>query len=308
VHFNPSLFDPAAKGGVADETTGTVAFTAADESLYMYSLDIILAVNLALATKRPLLVSGPPGSGKSTLARSVASVLEWRFEAQVVTSRTEARDLLWRFDALRRLGDAQAGERPDRSKYLHPEVLWWSFDPASARGHEGPDAPAQNQPEPGAVVLLDEIDKAEPDVPNDLLEPIELRSFRVTELDDPVTVSASREVLIIITTNHERELPAAFIRRCVVLDLPAPHRDWLVAIADRRWGEERHALHAAVAEHVVRLQGEAERLRKRQPSTAEYIDTLIACAELGLDTDSDVWQRLSRQLLWKLDATSHPGE
>src|SRR5689334_2156221 len=101
---------------------------------------IALAVNVALATFRPLLIFGPSGSGKSSLAPSVARILRRRYYEQVITSRTQARDLLWQFDTLRRLSDAEAGrlDPDDRSKeqvarYITPGVLWWALDPASAR-------------------------------------------------------------------------------------------------------------------------------------------------------------------------------
>ncbi|MGZ6613102.1 MAG: AAA family ATPase [Solirubrobacteraceae bacterium] len=317
--FTPEFFDPADTGGVRDAALGTTTF-ARDGSSYVYQDEIILALNAAMATRRPLLVAGAPGAGKSTLARNAALVLGRQYYTKVITSRTQARDLEWQFDAIRRFGDAQVagaigrlGESqvPERlaprAAYVEPQVLWWSFDPATARlrgggGHA--DVPEAIDPGEGsaegrdAVVLLDEIDKAEPDVPNDLLVPLDLGRFDV-ELDDPFEVQRNRDVLLIITTNGERELPQAFIRRCVTLTLPDPTRDWLVTIADERFGSERHSFHEAVAETVMTLQAAAKERGIRQPSTAEFLDALEACAELNIDVGSDAWQEIQQALLWK---------
>src|SRR5215218_9760827 len=157
--------EPAAAGG--DSRDGRV---------YVYhEPQIALAVNVAWATRRPLLLSGASGSGKSSLALNVALTLGWRYYEHVVTSRTEAREFLYRFDGVRRLNDAQAaqvkggGLKPEWA-YLEPGVLWWAFDRESAieRGSGGrlgeeewaEDPCKLNEASP-AVVLIDEIDKAD---------------------------------------------------------------------------------------------------------------------------------------------------
>jgi hypothetical protein len=140
---------------------------------YIYDSDgrIALAVNVALVTGRPLLVRGKPGTGKSSLAPDVAQRLGWRFYSHTVTSRTRARDLLWGYDAVRRLNDANAQVVKDPAEYVTPGVLWWAFAPASAamrglaekvfadRGIPTLQDPSP-RPGPRAVALLDEIDKA----------------------------------------------------------------------------------------------------------------------------------------------------
>src|SRR5262245_59453218 len=105
-----------------------------DGSVYVYNEPITLAVRVALATGRPLLLLGPPGSGKSSLAAYVARSMNWNYFEQVVTSKTRAQDLLWGFDAIRRLRDAHASSlHPGLEPYIEPRVLWWAFDPPNAR-------------------------------------------------------------------------------------------------------------------------------------------------------------------------------
>ena len=130
-------------------------------------------------------------------------------------------DLLWNFDALRRLSDATAGahrkELPPTNEYVEPGPLWWAFDPLGLhyrveKEHPGSRYPGRQDKWRDAVLLIDEIDKADPDVPNDLLEPFGTKSFIVRETGEQV--SAKRDVLLILTTNGERELPPAFLPRC----------------------------------------------------------------------------------------------
>jgi MoxR-like ATPase len=104
-----------------------------DGLVYVYNDKIELAVNVALATRRPMLLRGPSGSGKSSLARNIARRLGWWYYEQVITSRTQARDLQWSFDTLRRLSDAQANQLETvTNSYIEPGVLWWAFDPVNA--------------------------------------------------------------------------------------------------------------------------------------------------------------------------------
>ena len=219
--FTKKHFDPASAPGASVDPNGDVTCGVSEYpgGLYVYSPQVVLALNMALATKRPLLISGEPGSGKTSLARNVATVPDWWFFKETITSRTRANDLLWRYDTLRRLDDANAGDRSlkDRQYYIDPGTLWWAFysghrrAPRSQVDSEDKERPV-NRGQPGkndrAVVLLDEIDKADPDVPNDLLEPFDRGSFSVRDTDDDI--AKTRETLMILTTNGERELPAAF--------------------------------------------------------------------------------------------------
>lgn len=297
-----------------------------DGAAYDLLPSLHLAVEVALVTGRPLLLRGDPGSGKSALAPYVARRLNWRYYEQVVTSQTEASDLLWRHDAIRRLADAQVPGRlrPDHD-YIDPGVLWWAFDRESAL-HRGVPSGAEI-PEPytelnagrhpqHAVVLIDEIDKAHPDVPNGLLIALGSRRFEVPYLPDPVVRAAPPgdlelgTPLVIVTTNEERDLPAAFVRRCVThrLDHPKPTR--LVEIARRHFDTAAQPMTDADETLALAVALRVEALREgaapgvRRPSTAEFLDAYRACRAYGVTPDpGDATWRLVEQLtLAKPDA------
>jgi MoxR-like ATPase len=320
--FTAKHFNPEARGG-RPQRDGRVAFHAGKrpEDRHIYDPKTILALNVALATRRPLLISGEPGSGKSTLARSAAAVLGWRYYKQMITSRTQAADLLWKYDTLRRLSAAQNRDETllPNQYYVEPGSLWWAFDPTTAaqRGKakieakhrvSDPDLSTNVTMKNNAVVLLDEIDKADPDVPNDLLEPFDLKQFTVRETNDRVELTDDRDLLMILTTNGEREMPPAVLRRCVMLTLDPPDKPWFVAIADMRRGKKHHALHEAVAGAVMDLREAARKASLREPSTSEYLDALSVCDQLGIDTTSadwknaEAWQEVRRTVLWKHSA------
>jgi MoxR-like ATPase len=280
------------------------------------SADAILA---ALAAERPLLVRGEPGAGKSQLARAAAQHLGRLFVSTVVHARCEAQDLQWEYDAVARLGEAQVlatvpsslshAERLDPRRYLIPGPLWWVFGWVHAMRHiekyeitkaSPPLAPPGWGPERGTVLLIDEIDKAEPDVPNDLLEALDRGRFEVTDLNPVLEVQGRRErVLMVITSNRERELPNAFLRRCVALHLPEPDADWLVTVAAERLGRRGAKLHAPVAERVLAVRDRLKDEPGRKPGTAEYLDALEACIRLGIGPDADAWALVESATLWK---------
>jgi MoxR-like ATPase len=285
---------------------------ASEQDRYEYDDRIVLAVNVALAAGRPLLVRGEPGTGKSSLACSVARRLGWRFYAATVSSRTTARDLLWTFDSVARLADAQARRTRPRLAYITPGPLWWAFNPASAH-HRGvaddrwdkavargvtpavdPAAPVTHE---RAVVLVDEIDKADPDVPNDLLVP--LGSFTFT-LDDGPTVVAAAAPLVVLTTNEERDLPRAFLRRCVVLALEDPDTDRLRRIALRHFPDlDGTSLLDGVLAEYTRVREERQKAFEQPPGVAELLDALAACRNLRTGPTTGDWPGLVELLLAK---------
>ena len=202
----------------------------------------------------------------------------WDFYVEVISSRTQARDLCWTFNAVQRLRDAQAQLPVDRAEaYVRPGILWRALDPYSADAYGPGSRPA---PRDGVVVLLDEIDKADPDTPNDLLVPLGSGTFRVTDLGRDISRQRPLRPLFLVTTNNERELSKAFMRRCVVLHLPEPDQEWLAAVAAAHYGPGERALYLQVADYVMEVRKQAEVAGERPPSTAEFLDALQACREL----------------------------
>ncbi len=279
--------------------------------------DIALTVNIALATSRPLLISGDPGTGKTSLAFHVAKVLGWRLYKLAISHRTHARDLLWTFDAVRRLADAQAKDRlKHRVAYVSPGVLWWAFDPDSARrrgfttelleqlGVPEAQDPFTAEGSDRAVVLLDEIDKADPDVPNNLLEALGSYRFIVDDVTlegeevrdlqtkNPVVI-AQQAPLVMLTTNDERELPRAFVRRCVSLTLKPANLARLLKIARAHFPDGSEVLHRKVAQELeqIRSAEQTQPARQRRPGAAEYLDAIGACRELKVLPDTPAWHR-----------------
>lgn len=277
--------------------------------VHVFDEDTIQAVDAALAAQRPLLVRGEPGIGKSQLARAVAIHLKRMYVQYVVDARTESRDLLWHYDAVARLADAQlAGalgecreavqERLAVHNYLHPGPLWWAFNWAQALtqaqsvgeaeppqdvGEGGPPSPAN-----GCVVLIDEIDKAEADVPNGLLEALGSGEFTPIGGQQRI-IAGAPPPLVVITTNNERALPDAFLRRCLVLHLALPE-DEEDEKPLKKFLIERGRCHfpnlsakvlvqAATQLYADRKQAKTDR-HYPLPGQAEYLDLLRAVTVL----------------------------
>lgn len=279
--------------------------TVADQfsSYVMHDDYLRLAIEVALATRRALLLQGPSGSGKSAVAEAAAVSLGWRFYRTVITSRTQAEDLLWTVDHVRRIGDAQAGDGADLSvsNYISPGVLWWGFDPDSAatvggrRSRPLPDPsrlPGRDGGSP-AVVLLDEIDKADADMPNDLLVPLGSMEFAVRALDDSpargsaaidlrekagfrVEAKSGQEPLVIITSNQERDLSPAFLRRCVRYDVTLPDPGTYLTIA-------RDQVPNASTDQIEALVKILVTDAREKANIATVVDAVRAATELGID-------------------------
>jgi MoxR-like ATPase len=148
------------------------------------------------------------------------------------------------------------------------------------------------------VVLLDEIDKAEPDLPNDLLAPLDRYAIDVPMFG---AISAEKGCLVIITSNGERTMPPAFLRRCVTLELYNSDPGFFVAVAESHLGKrpDDDTLYSDVAGRTIALVGEAGRAQRREPSMAEYLDTLRACVRFGERPGSPLWERIEEAALRK---------
>ncbi len=270
-------------------------------TVHIFEEDSIHAVNAALASGRPLLVRGEPGVGKSQLARAAAEKLERVFLYYAVDIQTEAKDLLWRFDAIERLAKAQvagalklvtekgASDALDKlavSNFMHPGPLWWAFDWKNALDQAGAAKSAIPRHTPGnekngCVILIDEIDKAETDVPNGLLEALGARRFTPAASHTPVCAKQPYP-LVVITTNEERALPDAFLRRCMVLNLELPRaRDELHKLLVKRGGKHFPKIGTEILKQAATMliddREEARRKARRPvPGQAEYLDLLRA--------------------------------
>lgn len=311
-------------------------FGGSKDQVHVFDKDVIEAVNAALAAERPLLVRGEPGSGKSQLARAVAVELNRAYVQYVMDARTESRDLLWHFDAVGRLAEAQyrsaAGD--DRQvlqrelsveKFLGPGPLWWAFDWESAENktEKGAtfapatfvDKPAGWTRQAGCVLLIDEIDKAEPDVPNGLLEALGSTQFTPFVRTTPIMAERGTAYpLVIITSNEERALPEAFVRRCLCLTLMLPETgdehekektekfiDWLVERGQAHFPDVSDEVlkEAARQLHSDRRQAEKDHLRPL-PGQAEYLDLLRAVSRLAPDDKDEQLKKLKQISLFVL--------
>lgn len=294
--MNQAFIDVARVGDLALPAIGGMA-----PSVHVMDKKSILALNAALATQRPLLVRGEPGIGKSQLARAAAVLLGRTFLAHAVDARTETRDLLWTLDAVARLATAQlmsalhhahrddVMDRVHVLKFIKPGPLWWAFDWQGAEVQARlsnamlPMTPAGWTADMGSVVLIDEIDKADASVPNGLLDALGHGRFDV-EGRAPVTMHAARLPLVIMTTNEERAMPDAFLRRCIVLHLELPHEtEKLVAeLVVRGRAHFGKTADAVLFEAAKQLAGDREKHRQQDlapPGLAEYIDLVRAVTE-----------------------------
>jgi MoxR-like ATPase len=279
------LFDPAGESERPAEVSRIPARDTArlDDQVYLFDDRTVLAVNVALASGRPLLVLGPPGSGKSTLAPNVARLMRLRYYAEVVTARTEPHDLLWREEAFRQLNDATLGrlKGPGSRSYVRPGPLWKALDPAMDE-----QCPPALRERP-AVVLIDEIDKADPDVPDALLDPLNNLRFMGPDRRMVTAAESAGAPLVVITSNEERELSAAFLRRCILLKLESPDREHLLKVARLHMGDDYDE--ALTLELAEMFENESVAARPAA-STAEFLDTLRACHQMALTADSPEWR------------------
>jgi len=224
-------------------------------STYVADDDLKLAVNAAITLQRPLLIKGEPGTGKTMLAEEVAQALGMPLHQWHIKSTTKAQQGLYEYDAVSRLRDSQLGDGRvgDISNYIVKGVLWQAFE-----------SPQQ------AVVLVDEIDKADIEFPNDLLRELDRMEFFVYETQQ--TIRALHRPVIFITSNNEKELPDAFLRRCFFHYIRFPDKDTMQQIVDVHYpGIKKRLLQAAmeVFFEIRDMPG-----LKKKPSTSELLDWL----------------------------------
>ena len=280
------------------------------EAWHHFDKDASLAVVTSVAAGRPLLIRGEPGIGKSQIARAVAAAMHVPFLPFVVNATCECNDLLFTYDAVSRLAQAQvigAGRTKPRSwkrdlserRFLKPQVLWWAINWEGAlkqrdESHDPeqilvPDKPDNWTPGQGTVVLIDEIDKADSDLPNGLLESLSNTGFQLPHGGMGVTLPDGHlPPVIIITTNEERELPAAFLRRCVVLNLgfPKDRDEQLKFLIQRGKSDAKNKFSDEVFKQSAdQILGDREDVPEGQPrpGAAEYLDLLRALKELAED-------------------------
>ncbi|MCF8479600.1 MAG: MoxR family ATPase [Rhodospirillum sp.] len=227
-------------------------FTGTDS--YVATEDLMVAVNAAVTLGRPLLIKGEPGTGKTVLAEEVAKSLTLPLLAWHVKSTTKAQHGLYEYDAVSRLRDSQLGDERvhDIANYIKPGKLWEAFEAG------------------GAVLLIDEIDKADIEFPNDLLQELDRMAFDVHETGK--TVAAKVRPVVIITSNNEKELPDAFLRRCFFHYIRFPDEETMRAIIQVHHPDIQERLVREALQVFYKLR-EAPGLRKR-PSTSELLDWL----------------------------------
>ena len=220
---------------------------------YVATKDLMMAVNAAVVLERPLLVKGEPGTGKTQLATEIAGALHRPLIEWHIKSTTKAQQGLYEYDAVARLRDSQLGEERvhDITNYIRKGKLWQAFE-------------SDAQP----VLLIDEIDKADIEFPNDLLLELDRMEFFVYETGE--RVKARQRPVVVITSNNEKELPDAFLRRCFFHYIQFPDKDTMQSIVDVHYPELKKDLLRDSLEVFFDLR-EVPGLKKK-PSTSELLD------------------------------------
>ena len=222
---------------------------------YVATEDLTMAVNAAVTLERPLLVKGEPGTGKTELARQVSSALGLRMFEWHIKSTTKAQQGLYEYDAVSRLRDSQLGDERvhDVANYIKKGKLWQAFE-ANEK----------------VVLLIDEIDKADIEFPNDLLQELDRMEFHVYETDE--TIRADNRPIVIITSNNEKELPDAFLRRCFFHYIQFPDADTMRKIVEVHHPGIKEALLTTALTQFYEVRETAG--LKKKPSTSEVLDWL----------------------------------
>ena len=231
---------------------------------YISTNDLTVAVNASIALEKPLLVKGEPGTGKTELARQIASSLKLQIIEWSIKSTTKAQQGLYEYDAVSRLRDSQLGEEiKDISKYIKKGKIWESFETTKK-----------------SVLLIDEIDKADIEFPNDLLQELDKMEFYIYETGE--VVKANHRPIIIITSNNEKELPEAFLRRCFFHYIQFPEIDTLRKIVEVHFPDIKKSLLETALKKFFQIR-EVPGLKKK-PSTSEALDWIKLLLVEDLDS------------------------
>ena len=246
---------------------------------YVATDDLTIAVNAAVTLERPLLVKGEPGTGKTELARQVSAALGLPMIEWNIKSTTRAQQGLYEYDAVSRLRDSQLGEERvhDVKNYIRKGKLWQAFE---AEGK--------------TVLLIDEIDKADIEFPNDLLQELDKMEFFVYETGE--TIKAENRPIVIITSNNEKELPDAFLRRCFFHYIQFPEMDTLRKIVEVHHPGIKESLLTTALTQFYEIR-EQQGLKKK-PSTSEVLDWLKLL--LAEDMDAADLKKAGKSALPKL--------
>ena len=222
---------------------------------YVATEDLMVAVNAAITLERPLLVKGEPGTGKTELARQVSDALGLRLLEWHIKSTTRAHQGLYEYDAVSRLRDSQLGEERvrDVKNYIKPGKLWEAFSSDEK-----------------VVLLIDEIDKADIEFPNDLLQELDRMEFHVYETGE--TIKAAQRPIVIITSNNEKELPDAFLRRCFFHFISFPDAETMTDIIKVHFPEIKKKLVRTALTQFYEIRDTPG--LKKKPSTSEVLDWL----------------------------------
>ena len=222
---------------------------------YVATEDLTVAVNAAVLLERPLLIKGEPGTGKTELAKQVASALGLDLIEWNIKSTTKAQQGLYEYDAVSRLRDSQLGDERvrDVGNYIRKGKLWTAFEADQK-----------------VVLLIDEIDKADIEFPNDLLQELDKMAFHVYETGE--TVAAKNRPVVIITSNNEKELPDAFLRRCFFHYISFPDQDTMRQIVKVHYPDIKEQLLTTALTQFYEVR-EQQGLKKK-PSTSEVLDWL----------------------------------